>query len=105
MPEDMAFQLDKLKEVVRAFNTPSIELPGYEADDVIGTLARRAEKEGVFTYLVTGDKDFMQLISPLIRMYKPGKAGGEPEIVDESGVAKKFGVAPGARGGCAGADR
>jgi len=94
MPEDMAYQLDKLKEVVRAFNTPSIELPGYEADDVIGTLARRAEKEGVFTYLVTGDKDFMQLISPLIRMYKPGKAGGEPEIVDETGVAKKFGVAP-----------
>jgi DNA polymerase I len=94
MPEDMAFQLDKLKEVVRAFNTPSIELPGYEADDVIGTLARRAEKEGVFTYLVTGDKDFMQLISPLIRMYKPGKAGGEPEIVDETGVEKKFGVAP-----------
>ncbi len=94
MPEDMAYQLDKLKEVVRAFNTPSIELPGYEADDVIGTLARRAEKEGVFTYLVTGDKDFMQLISPLIKMYKPGKAGGEPEIVDESGVLQKFGVAP-----------
>jgi DNA polymerase I len=94
MPEDMAFQLDKLKEVVRAFNTPSIELPGYEADDIIGTLARRAEKEGVFTYLVTGDKDFMQLISPLIRMYKPGKAGGDPEIVDESGVLQKFGVAP-----------
>ncbi len=94
MPEDMAFQLDKLKEVVRAFNTPTIELPGYEADDIIGTLARRAEKEGVFTYLVTGDKDFMQLISPLIRMYKPGKAGGDPEIVDESGVLQKFGVAP-----------
>jgi DNA polymerase I len=94
MPEDMAYQLDKLKEVVRAFNTPTIELPGYEADDVIGTLARRAEKEGVFTYLVTGDKDFMQLISPLIKMYKPGKAGGEPEIVDELGVEKKFGVGP-----------
>jgi DNA polymerase-1 len=94
MPEDMAYQIDKLKEVVRAFNTPCIELPGYEADDIIGTLARRAEKEGVFTYLVTGDKDFMQLISPLIKIYKPGKSGGEPEIVDESGVQKKFGVAP-----------
>jgi DNA polymerase I len=94
MPEDMAYQLDKLKEVVRAFNTPSIELPGYEADDVIGTLARRAEKEGVLTYLVTGDKDFMQLLSPLIKMYKPGKSGGEPEIVDESGARKKFGVPP-----------
>jgi len=94
MPEDMASQMEKLKEVVRAFNTPLIEVPGFEADDVIGTLARRAEREGVLTYMVTGDKDFMQLISPLIKMYKPGKSGGDPDIVDESGVMKKFGVAP-----------
>jgi DNA polymerase I len=94
MPEDMAAQLDKLKEVVRAFNTPLLELPGFEADDIIGTLARRAEKEGVLTYMVTGDKDFMQLISPLIKMYKPGKAGGEKEIVEERGVKEKFGVTP-----------
>jgi DNA polymerase I len=94
MPEDMAAQLDKLKEVVRAFNTPLLELPGFEADDIIGTLARRAEKEGVLTFMVTGDKDFMQLISPLIKMYKPGKAGGEKEIVEERGVKEKFGVTP-----------
>ncbi len=94
MPEDMASQMEKLKESVRAFNTPLIEVPGYEADDVIGTLARLAEKEGVMTYMVTGDKDFMQLISPLIKMYKPGKGGGEVEIVDESGVRQKFGVRP-----------
>jgi DNA polymerase-1 len=94
MPEDMASQMDKLKEVVRAFNTPLLELPGYEADDIIGTLARRAEREGVLTMMVTGDKDFMQLISPLIKMYKPGKAGGEPEIVEEPGVLEKFGVSP-----------
>jgi DNA polymerase I len=94
MPEDMASQLEKLKEVVRAFNTPLIELPGYEADDIIGTLARRAEKEGVETRLVTADKDFMQLISPLIKMYRPGKAGGEIEIIGEEGVREKFGVTP-----------
>ncbi len=94
MPEDMASQMDKLKEVVRAFNTPLLEVPGYEADDVIGTLARRAEKEGVLTYMVTGDKDFMQLISPLIKMFKPGKGGGDPEVVDEEGVRQKFGVRP-----------
>lgn len=94
MPEDMASQMDKLKEVVRAFNVPLIEVPGFEADDVIGTLARRAEKEKVLSYLVTGDKDFMQLISPLIKMYKPGKSGGDVEIVDDSGVEKKFGVQP-----------
>jgi len=94
MPEDMASQLEKLKEVVRAFNTPLLEVPGYEADDVIGTLARRAEKEGIVTYMVTGDKDFMQLISPHIKMYKPGKAGSEIEIVEEEGVFEKFGVTP-----------
>ncbi len=94
MPEEMSSQLGKLKDIVRAFQTPLIELPGYEADDVMGTLARRAEKEGVLTFLVTGDKDFMQLISPLIKMYKPGKAGADPEVVEERGVKDKFGVAP-----------
>src|SRR5512140_1147531 len=82
MPEDMASQLDKLKDVVRAFNTPTIELAGYEADDIMGTLARRAEREGVLTFLVTGDKDFMQLVSPLVSLYHPGKAGTEAEIIN-----------------------
>ncbi len=95
MPEDMASQLERLKEVVRAFRTPLVELPGFEADDIIGTLARRAEKEGVLTFMVTGDKDYMQLISPLIKMYKPAKAGGDVEIVEEPGVKQKFGVKPG----------
>ncbi len=94
MPEDMSSQMEKLKEVVRAFNTPLLELPGFEADDIIGTLARRAEKENVLTYMVTGDKDFMQLISPLIKMFKPGKSQGEVEIIEEVGVHNKFGVTP-----------
>ena len=94
MPEDMASQLGKLKDVVCAFNTPLLELPGYEADDIIGTLARRAEKENVVTYMVTADKDYMQLISPRVKMYRPGKAGGESEIVEEKGVLEKFGVTP-----------
>src|SRR5437899_13111485 len=68
MPEDMATQMDKLKEVVQAFNVPILELPGFEADDIMGTLARRAEKEKIQTFLVTGDKDFMQLISTFIRI-------------------------------------
>ena len=94
MPEDMVPQIERLKETVRAFNVPSLELDGYEADDLIGTLARRAEKEGIHTYLVTGDKDFMQLISPLICMYKPGKRGDEWEIIDTDAVVKRFGVGP-----------
>jgi DNA polymerase-1 len=94
MPEDLAAQLDRLKEVVRAFQTPLLEQPGYEADDIIGTLARRAEQEGVLTYMVTADKDYMQLISPLIKMYRPGKSGADREIVEEEGVKEKFGVSP-----------
>ena len=94
MPEDMAGQLDLLKEVVRAFNVPCLELPGYEADDIMGTLARRAEQLGIETYLVTGDKDFMQLISPRVKMYRPGKRGDDWEVLDEKAVKVKFGVAP-----------
>lgn len=95
MPEDMSGQMEKLKEVVKAFNVPCLELPGYEADDIMGTLARRAERARIDTFLVTGDKDFMQLVSDHIRMYRPGKRGDDWEIVDETGVLEKFGVAPG----------
>src|SRR5258706_2196637 len=56
MPEDMSSQMEKLKEVVLAFNVPLLELPGFEADDIMGTLARKAEKANIETYLVTGDK-------------------------------------------------
>lgn len=94
MPEDMEAQLDKLKEVVDAFNVPTLELPGYEADDIMGTLAKQAEKENIETYLVTGDKDFMQLISPLVKMVKPGKQKDEWEIIDHKNVKEKFGVSP-----------
>jgi DNA polymerase I len=94
MPEDLVSQLDLLKEVIRAFNIPIVEMPGYEADDIMGTLAKIAEKEGVDTFLVTSDKDFMQLVSDRIKMYKPPKANEEPEIIDEKGVEVKFGVTP-----------
>ena len=94
MPEDLAAQMKKLKEVVDAFNVHILELPGYEADDIMGTLSKKAEVEKIETYLVTGDKDFMQIISPLTKMYKPGKSGDEWEIIDENLVKQKIGVAP-----------
>ena len=62
--------------------------------ELIGTLAKRAEKEDVETFLVTSDKDFMQLVSPTVKLYRPGKGGNDDEIVDESGVMEKFGVPP-----------
>ena len=94
MPEDMVPQIGMIKDVVKAYNIPLLEMEGFEADDIMGTLAKRAEKQNMRTFLVTSDKDFMQLISPKTKMYKPGRSGDEVEIVDTEGVKKKFGVAP-----------
>jgi DNA polymerase-1 len=94
MPEDMSAQIPILKDVVRAYNIPIVEVDGYEADDVIGTLALQAEKEGALSFLVTPDKDFMQLVSPTTKMYRPGKQGTDVEIIDIQGVRNKFGVTP-----------
>ncbi len=94
MPEDMSSQIDTLKDVVRAYNVPVIELDGYEADDVIGTLARRAERERIPTFLVTSDKDFMQLVSDVVKIYRPGRQGNEVEILGIEKVKEKFGVTP-----------
>ncbi|MCB2205452.1 DNA polymerase I [bacterium] len=94
MPDDMVEQLPYLKQVVEAYQIPVLEMPGYEADDIIGTLARRAEKEKLFCCLVTPDKDFMQLVTENIVLYKPGKAGDSYDIIDIAGVKEKFGVAP-----------
>jgi DNA polymerase-1 len=94
MPEDMSAQLIGIKVIVNAYRIPVIEMDGYEADDIIGTLAKRAEREKVLTFLVTADKDFMQLVSPRTKMYKPGRQGTDVEIVDIDGVKEKFGVTP-----------
>ncbi len=94
MPEDLSPQIGILKDVVRAYNIPSIELDGYEADDIMGTLARRAEKENVLTFLVTADKDFMQLVTDKVKIYKPGKQGTDAEIISFKEVKDKFGVSP-----------
>jgi len=81
MPEDLVPQLPVIKEVVRAFNMPAIELPGYEADDIIATLAKRFAAEGLDVTVVTGDKDLMQVVAERIRLprYHEGqglRAGG-----------------------------
>jgi DNA polymerase-1 len=96
MPDELVVQLPAIREVVSVFRIPLIEMAGFEADDVMGTLATQAEEGGIETYLVTGDKDFMQLISPSIKMYTLSKGGGgsEPEIIDPDAVKAKWGVGP-----------
>ena len=93
MPEEMIDQFPRIVEVINAFNIPVIEKPGYEADDVIATLAKQAEKEKIETLMVTGDKDFMQLLTPLTKMYvsRPGK---DVEIYDPDTLKEKLNMTP-----------
>ncbi len=94
MPEDMIEQLPWLKRIVEAYNIPVLELPGWEADDVIGTLAKRAERENLECFLVTPDKDYLQLVSDRVKVFRPGKTGDTYEIIGIEGVKDKFGVRP-----------
>ncbi len=91
MADDLAVQLPEIREALAAYRIPIIELPGFEADDVIGSLAKKAESEGYDVVIVTADKDMLQLVSgERIRVFHTGK-----EIfLDEAGVTAFFGVAP-----------
>ena len=93
MPEDLRLSLEPVKRLIRAFNIPVIELPGYEADDIIGTLAKRAEEAGGYeTFMVTPDKDFAQLVSETTKIYKPGRQGGEAEVLDLEKIREQWQV-------------
>ena len=85
MPEDLSLALPYIDQMCEGFNVPVIRKPGYEADDVIGTLAKQAEKAGFTTYMVTPDKDYAQLVSEKTRISKPGRTGQGAEIL---GVAE-----------------
>lgn len=89
-PEDIKIAIPYIKSIIAAYNIKTIEVLGYEADDVIGTIAKKAEKEDFEVYMMTPDKDYGQLTSDKVFMYRP-KLGFAPlEILDEKGVMKKF---------------
>jgi len=90
MPEGISTALPHIFKLMEALNIPVIAKPGFEADDVIGTLAKKAEKEGFTTYMMTPDKDFAQLVSDNIYMYKPPRMGNGAEIWGIPQVLKKF---------------
>lgn len=94
MPEALAAQLLRLRQLAAAMRVPLLELPGYEADDVIGTLAVRAADQGMEVTIVSGDKDFMQLVRPGIRLLSPGRSGADYQPVGDAEVRAKFGVGP-----------
>ena len=91
-PEDISSAIPDIKKIITAFNIPCIEKDGYEADDIIGTLAKQAEKEGYEVFMVTPDKDYGQLVSENIKIYKPGYQGGIVEILGPDEVCKKWDI-------------
>ncbi len=97
MPVELDGSLPRIRQLLEAFRVPVLELPGYEADDVIGTLAQRAADEGLETVIVSGDKDFYQLIRPHVCLLNPGRGGPqavEEEWVDTRNAHERLGVAP-----------
>ncbi len=91
-PEDIKLSIPIIKEIIKAYNIPILEVEGFEADDVIGTMSKRAEKEGYTTYMMTPDKDFGQLVSPDIFQYKPAYRGQDFEIRGEKEVCERYGI-------------
>ena len=91
-PEDIKKAVPYIRQILEAMNIPLIEAEGYEADDVIGTLAKKADKENYETYMVTSDKDFAQLVTEGIKMYRPKSRANEVEIWGPEEIKSQFGV-------------
>ena len=92
MPEDLSAALPHVRRVVEAFNVPVLTRDGYEADDIIGTLVRRAEQEGFLSYMVTSDKDFGQLVTANNFIFKPSRSGEGVEIIGLPEIQARWGV-------------
>lgn len=91
-PEDIRIAFPYIRQIVEAFNIPIVEVPNYEADDTIGTLAKQAEKEGYQVYMVTPDKDYAQLVSDNVFMYKPSRQGNGIDILGEKEIKEKWDI-------------
>jgi len=91
-PEDLMDAIPDIKRIVQGFNIPCLELDGYEADDIVGTLALEAAAKGYKVYMVTPDKDYGQVVRENVFIYKPGYKGGTFEILGEKEVCEKWGI-------------
>ncbi len=89
-PNDLVLQIPYIKEIINAFNISSFEMPGYEADDIIGTIAKKAASQGVTVFILSGDKDMMQIVDGGIKIYDPMK----DVIIDEKYVIERFNLPP-----------
>ena len=92
MPDDLRASIPYIIKLIEGFNIPVYAAQGYEADDVIGTLSRKAEKEGFITYMMTPDKDFGQLVTDKILIYKPAKFGAPAQVLGPKDICEKYGI-------------
>ncbi|MDD3280187.1 MAG: DNA polymerase I [Bacteroidales bacterium] len=91
-PEDIVLSLPYIRSIIDAFNIPLMELAGYEADDIIGTMAKKAENKGFTVYMVTSDKDYGQLVSDKVFMYKPAYLGNSISILGTKEICEKYSI-------------
>jgi DNA polymerase-1 len=91
-PEDILEAIPDIKRIIKGFNIPVVEMDGFEADDVIGTLSKQAAKAGFEVLMVTPDKDYGQLVDEKVKIYKPGYQGGDAEILGVKEVCEKWGI-------------
>ena len=94
MPDELRLQIERIKEVIQAFNIPVLELEGYEADDVLGTIARQAKPLGVPVHIITGDRDLLQLVDDNTHVELPTRGSRPSEVFDVQGVIDYFEVRP-----------
>lgn len=92
MPEDIRYGIPKVKEIIRGFNIPILELEGYEADDIIGTLSRKACTQNFEVYMMTPDKDFGQLVNDCVFLYKPAYMGNAVDVLGPKEVCEKWDI-------------
>ena len=93
-PDELKVQIPRIAQITEALGIPMLELEGYEADDVMGTLTRRGEQQGMEVYLITSDKDFLQLVNEKVRVINPMRAGQEIVVYDTEKVRERYGVEP-----------
>lgn len=94
MPEDMIPQIGRIKEVVETLSIPLLILPGYEADDIIGAISKRAEEAGLMTYMISPDKDYVQLVTDRVYLVKPGRSGDDYSILSPDKVKEVYEFEP-----------
>lgn len=94
MPEELGDQMERIRQIVEAMNIPIVEAEGFEADDVLGTLARQATKQSLSTLIVTGDSDIFQLVNPDVRVLLAGRRSADTKVYDQDGIRRRYNLEP-----------